>query len=325
MGFRDWTGRLAGAALCVAITALGSGARAADKIAGGSLGGQAPLWPIYIGIHKGIFAADGIDLELTFAQSSPGAVQQLTAGSLDVLLSVGITDPLIAISKGAPLAIIRIIGKSAPYILIAKSSVKSLKDLKGKTISAGTVSDIATYYIERMMAANGLHKGDYELMSAGVAAARFAALQAGVADAAMVLPPLNFKAEKMGYPTIGLAADYVHDFPFTCMAVYKPWAETHKDVLHRLLAATSKSMDWLYDPANRKEAIDLLVKVAHANPEEADESFVLLEKIKYFERSGKVSRKQLANLISVETNLGFVDKPMKPDDLVMAGVTTLKD
>ena len=317
--------RVLGAALCLAVAALGPGARAADKIAGGSLGGQAPLWPIYIAIHKGVFAANGIDLDLTFAQSSPAAVTQLTAGSLDVLLSVGITDPIIAISKGAPLAIIRIIGEAAPYVLIAKSSITSLKDLKGKTISAGTVSDIATYYIHRMMAANGLKPGDYELQSAGVAAARFAALQAGVADAAMVLPPLNFKAAKVGYPTIALAADYVHDFPFTCMAVYKPWAETHKDALHRLLAATTKSMDWLYDPANRKDATELLVKVAHANPEEADESFDLLKKINYFERTGKVSRKQLANLIAVERQLGFIDKPLAPDALVMPGVTALAD
>jgi ABC-type nitrate/sulfonate/bicarbonate transport system substrate-binding protein len=325
MRSRAWLGRLVGAALCVALALPGGGARAADKIAGGTLGGQAPLWPIYIGIHKGIFAAEGIDLDLTFAQSSPSAVQQLTGASLDVLVSVGITDPIIAIAKGAPLAIVRIIGQSAPYVLIGKSDIKSLKDLKGKTISAGTVSDIATYYIHRMMASEGMKPGDYELQSAGVAAARFAALQAGVAQAAMVLPPLNFKAAKLGYPTVALAADYVHDFPFTCMAVYKPWAETHKDALKRLMDGTTKGMDWLYDPANRKEAVDLLVKVGKAIPEEAEESFDLLAKIKYFERTGKVSRKQLANLIAVERQLGFIDKPLEPEALVMPGVTALAD
>jgi hypothetical protein len=46
-------------------------------------------------------------------------------------------------------------------------------------------------YFERMMVANGLQKGDYDTISAGVAAARYAALKAGVADAAVVLPPLN--------------------------------------------------------------------------------------------------------------------------------------
>ncbi len=321
----SWATRVLAALLCVALAGPGSGARAADKVIGGSLGGQAPLMPIYIGIHKGIFAAEGIDLELNFSQSSPAAVQQLTAGSLDVLLSVGITDPMIAISKGAPLAIIRIIGQSAPYILIAKPSIKSLKDLKGKTIAAGSVSDIATYYIGRMMAANGLNKGDYELMPGGVAAARFAALKAGVADAAMVLPPLNFKAAKDGFPTIALAADYVHDFPFTCMAVLRPWAESHKDALKRLLVATTKSIDWLYDPAHGQEAVDLLVQAAHADPEGAKESIDFLKKIKYFERTGKVSLKQLGNLLAVEKDLGFIDRATTPEKLVMAGLTPLGD
>src|SRR5439155_4108789 len=87
---------------------FGPAAQAADKIVAGTLGGQAPLWPFYIAIHKGYFAAEGIDLELNFAQSGPAVTQQLTAGSLDVALSVGITSPIHAIDKGAPLALVRI-------------------------------------------------------------------------------------------------------------------------------------------------------------------------------------------------------------------------
>ena len=152
--------------------------------------------------------------------------QQLTAGSLDVALSVGITDPMHAADKGAQVALIRIIGQSAPYVLIGKPGLKTIADLKGKTISVGQVNDITTVYFERMMAANGLKKGEYDMIAAGVSAARFAALKAGVADAALVLPPLNFQANRAGFPTLGFAADYVKDLPFTGMAVFKPWAAT---------------------------------------------------------------------------------------------------
>ena len=85
-------------------------AQAADKVIAGSLGGQAPLWAIYVAVHKGFFAREGIDLELNFAQSGAAVTQQLTAASLDVALSVGITDPIRAIDKGASLALIRVIG-----------------------------------------------------------------------------------------------------------------------------------------------------------------------------------------------------------------------
>src|SRR5207253_10695834 len=195
------------AVLCCALLLvgllIGPAARAADKVIAGSLGGQAPLWAIYVAVHKGFFAAEGLDLELNFAQSGAAVTQQLTGGSLDVALSVGITDPIRAIDKGAPLALIRVIGNSPPYVLIGKPNLKSITDLKGKTISVGADNDITTVYFERMMAANGLKKGHYDTLPAGVAAARFAALKAGVVDAAIVLPPLNFQATAAGFVTLG--------------------------------------------------------------------------------------------------------------------------
>src|SRR6266849_1686469 len=119
------------ATLCCAVMTLAQAAQAADKIVAGTLGGQAPLWPFYIAVHKGFFAAEGIDLELNFAQSGPAVTQQLTAGSLDVALSVGITNPIHAIDKGAALALIRIVGNAAPYVLIGKRGLKTIADLKG--------------------------------------------------------------------------------------------------------------------------------------------------------------------------------------------------
>src|SRR5579862_6846776 len=143
-------------------TVFGRRARAADKIVGGTLGGQAPLWPFYIAAQKGFFAGEDLDVEIIFAQSGAAVTQQLTASAFDVVLSTGITDPIHAIDKGAPLALIRIIGDTAPYILIGKAGLKTIADLKGKSISVGQVNDPTTMYFERMAAANGLKPGDYD-------------------------------------------------------------------------------------------------------------------------------------------------------------------
>src|SRR5262245_46565616 len=93
-------------AICFVALLVTPAAHAADKVVAGSLGGQAPRWAIYVAVHKGFFKAEGLDLELIFAQSGAAVTQQLTAGSLDVALSVGITDPIHAIDKGASLAMI---------------------------------------------------------------------------------------------------------------------------------------------------------------------------------------------------------------------------
>jgi ABC-type nitrate/sulfonate/bicarbonate transport system substrate-binding protein len=317
------------AALCCVLLMLGANlglsAQAADKVIAGSLGGQAPLWAIYVAVHKGMFAAEGIDLELNFAQSGAAVTQQLTGGSLDVALSVGITDPIHAIEKGAPLALVRIVGNAAPYALIGKPGLQSIADLKGKTISSGAPNDITTVYLTRMLEANGLKKGDYEIISAGVAAARYAALKAGVADAAIVLPPLNFQAAAAGFPTLGYAADYVKDLPFTGMAMHRRWAGANGAVAKRILAATDKSVAWLDDKANRDEAIELLVKAARSSKPDAEASYDFLRRIDYFEPASKMSRKKLQNVIDAEKAIGQLDRAFALERLAMPGITELTD
>ena len=299
----------------------GAPARAADKVVAGSLGGQAPLWPFYIAAHKGFFVAEGLDVEIGLAQSGAGVTQQLTGGSLDVALSVGINDPIRAIDKGAPLALVRIVGDAAPYVLIGKAGLKTIADLKGKTVSIGQTNDLATYYFERMVAANGLNKEDYTALSAGVAASRYAALRAGVADAAIVLPPLNFIAAKAGYVTLGYAADYVKNLPFTGMAVFKPWAAEHIGLAKRVLTATDQSIAWLAEAAHREEAIELLVNAAHSSREDADASYDFLRRIGYFQPNSKISRAKLQNVIDLERRTGNVDAALTVDRLAMPGVT----
>ena len=314
-----------GCALAILVAMGWRPAQAADKVVAGSLGGQAPLWAIYVAVHKGFFAAEGIDLELNFAHSGAAVVQQLTAGSLDVALSVGITTPMHAIDKGAPVALVRVIGNSAPYVVVGKPGLKGLPDLKGKTISVGQLNDIATVYFERMMAAHGFKKGDYELISAGVAAARYAAVKAGVADAAIVLPPLNFQAAAAGYPSLGLAADYVKDLPFTGMAVNRRWAAANLPVARRILVATDKSIAWFADPANRAEAIELLVKHARSSKEDAEASYDHLRRIDFFEPGSKVSRARLRNLLEVEKASGNLSAALTIERLAMPGLTELTD
>ena len=176
-----------------------------------------------------------------------------------------------------------------------------------------------------MAAANGLARGDYDELAGGVAATRFAALKAGVADAAFVLPPLNFQANAAGYATLGYSADYVKDLPFTGMVVRKSWAAANGALAKRLLAATDKSIAWLADEAHRGEAIDVLVNAAHAKPDDAAASYDLLQRVQYFESTGKVSRKKLQNLIDAEHALGMVDVSLTPERLVMPGVTQMMD
>ena len=123
-------------AVAVALAALAAvPARAADNVTVGTVGSaSANLWPVYIGINKGFFAAENLNVELIFVQSSANLVHQLTAGSLNITMSTGLVDPIRAIDQGAPIAIVRFEVQAPPYALSAKASIKSLAELKGKNL-----------------------------------------------------------------------------------------------------------------------------------------------------------------------------------------------
>src|SRR5262249_31864566 len=182
------------------------------------------LWPVFIGLEKGFFAAEDLKIDLVYVQSSAAVIQQLAAGSLNMAVSNGLVDPGRAIDQGAAIAIARFEVQAPPYVMTAKSTIKSLKDLRGKVISVGGAKDITRIYAERMLAPNGLKTGDYDYWYAGATTARAQALLSGAVDAALLLPPSNFQVQTAGYNDLGLTIQYAPELPFSGTSVGRAWA-----------------------------------------------------------------------------------------------------
>jgi NitT/TauT family transport system substrate-binding protein len=284
---------------------------------------NAIAWPWYIGLDKGFFAAAGLKLDIIYVQTPSGLVQQLAAGSLDVVGDVGVVEPIHAADRGASVGLIRLIGQVPPYELLAKPAIASIKDLKGKTICIGGLRDINRVYLDRVMAANGLHDGDYDITVIGNTAGRFAALKSGAADATMLAPPVNLFAEDAGFRNVGLVLTYAGDMPFSGSAVSQAYARAHHDVLEKLLAALDKSVAWFNDPANRAEAVDILVKQMKSPRPPVERSYDFLRKINYFAPNSDVSRSRLQNVINAMKALGDIKGTITPDRIVMPSLARL--
>ena len=312
--------------LAIATLLSVSPARAADTVTIGTVGSpSANLWPLFIGIEKGFYAAENLKPDVVYIQSSASVIQQLSAGSLDMTMSTGIVDPIRAIDQGAALALVRFEVQVPPYALLAKPAIKSLKDLKGKEISVGGPKDITRLYVDRMLAPQGLKSGDFDYVYAGATTARAQALLGGAVDAAILLPPSNFQIQSQGYNDLGLAMQYAPELAFSGTVVNKDWAARSADVLKRVLAAQSKSTDYFYDPKNRAEAVDILVKVSNQKPEDVDKSYDFFGKNGFFDRTGKISRVKMNALIEALVGLGDVKAPGNVERFLLPGVAQLSD
>jgi NitT/TauT family transport system substrate-binding protein len=299
---------------------------AAETIETGMIGApNAVGWPWYIGVHKGFFADAGIKLDIIYVPTASGLVQQLAAGSLDVVADVGIVEPIHAVQKGAPVGLVRIIGQVSPYEMLAKPGITSVKDLKGKTICIGGLADINRVYLERMMQPNGLHDGDYDITVVGNTAGRFAALKSGSVDATMLAPPVNFFAEDAGFRDIGMIKDYTGEMPFGGTDVSLAYVDKHRDIVAKMLAVIDKSVAWFNDPSNREEAVDIVVQEMKSPREPVERSYDYLRKINYFAPNTDVSRKGMESVISAMQAIGDVKSGISPDRVVVPGLAHLVD
>src|SRR5882757_1413614 len=292
---------LQGAAVGLAIAGVATmaPARAADTVVVGTVGSaSANLWPVFIGLNKGFFAEQDVKIDLVYIQSSAQMIQQLTAGSLDLTMSTGLVDPIRAIDKGSPIAIVRLESQSPPYALVAKAGIKSFADLKGKTISLGGPKDITRIYVERMLVPSGVKPGEFDMVFAGATTARAAALQSGAVDAAILLPPSSFQAVANGFNELGITADFAPELPFSGTVVSVPWANGHKALLLRLLDAHAKAVAWFEDERNRAEAVRMMVTVSGLKPDEVEKAYDFYRKGKFFEPSGRVSLTRLKALMT---------------------------
>ena len=313
-------------ALALALAALAATPLcAADNVTVGTVGSaSANLWPVFISLDKGFFTEQNLKVDIVYVPSSAQVIQQLTSGSLDVTMSTGLVDPIRAIDKGSPIAIVRLEAQSPPYALVAKPSIKSMAELKGKVISVGGPKDITRIYVERMLAPNGVKPGEFDMVFAGATSARAQALLSNAVDAAIILPPFNFQAVAQGFNELGLTVDYAPELPFSGTVVNLPWAKAHQDVMARVLAAHAKATAWFEDDKNRAEAVRIMVEASKLKPDEVEKAYDFFRKGKFFEPTGKVSRKRLAALIDALVTLGDIPK-MEIDRLILPGVTQLAD
>ena len=299
-------------------------ARAVETVTVGAVGAaSAAPWAMYIGMDEGFFEKRGLKLDVIYAPSVGSLIQQVTAGSLDIVASAGLVDPTFAVARGASLAIVRVEGQVAPYALVGKANVKGLKDLKGKTISIDETTGITRTYLERMLEPNGLKRGSYDLVYAGATSARYAALQSGTADAAMLNPPTSFLAISQGFTNLGFVNDFAPDLPFTGTVVATAWAGKHMALVRGFVDGFTESVAWFHDPKNRDKASADLIAHTKQKPADVDLTYDFFHKIGYFEPTGKVSLKLLGNIVKALQAQGALEASFDVHRLVMAGASEL--
>ena len=113
--------------------------------------------------------------------------------------------------------------------------------------------------------------------------------------------------------------------PFSGISTNRNWAARNAATIRKYLAAYTKSIHWLADPGNRREAIDIMVSVSNLKADDVEKSYDFLVVGGFFEPTGTVSRAKLGKVVEALQELGDVPASFATDRLFLPGVTQVTD
>lgn len=152
-----------------------------------------------VGIDAKIFEQEGLDVMVSSFRGDAQLQQGLAAGSVDVGLGSG---PGLGFRiKGVPaIGVAGMYGPPANLALIvgAKTSIRTIADLKGKRIGVTTVGSLTDWLVRELSRQQGWGSNGIATPALGSVPSRLAAIDRGELDGAVLEAAVGFELEELG-------------------------------------------------------------------------------------------------------------------------------
>jgi len=210
-------------------------------------------------VEKGIFAARGLAVRLSFTENSTKQREGLASGEFDVVHAA--VDNAVAMADAGRADVVIVTGgDSGMNQLFVQPDVGSFADLRGRVLVVDAPNTAYALLAKKMLLKHGLAEGrDYTVKPVGRGELRLKAMAADRANAAAILNlPYTIQAEGMGMKSLGNPVNVLGPYQANGAFALRAWAERHRDPLERYIAAYVESLRWVLDPRNRDESVAML-------------------------------------------------------------------
>jgi NitT/TauT family transport system substrate-binding protein len=217
---------------------------------------------------KDFFKQEGIEAEII--RMNPNvATMALVSGDIDYSTLIG--SVIGANLKGAKLKMIACSQDRTPLSLVGKAAIKSVKELKGKTIGVGSYGSTPDIIARMVVKHYGVDpETEIKMLALGSDSARLTALKEGVVDAIIVAPPVDFEGKKMGFNILSRAGDILR-FPYNGLGTSVEKITERPDGVKRVIRAIVRANGFIR--RNREGAIQVLVNWTKNKPEFAEAAY----------------------------------------------------
>jgi NitT/TauT family transport system substrate-binding protein len=306
--------RLAGLAIIASIPWIGTGAAFGQTPKSINVGDVAPIaadWPHFVATEKKLYQRAGIDPQVTYVGNVADTVRQMVGGSFDIAVSTFDT-ALRAIGNGADAVLIAGVVIKYPYSIMTAPNVTSVADLAGKHIVLPFKKDLLTAVWDRWVREQGMRPEDIDQVYDGATPNRFAALSSGAVQAALLGQPFDFRAAQQGYKKLLDIGGYAKDYGFLTLIARPRWLAENAVTARAYLLALAAAIDWIYDSANREEAVAILARGTKLDPAFAALTYdYYVNDLHPFSRKLAIPDTIVQHTVSTLVDLGDIKPPTK--------------
>jgi NitT/TauT family transport system substrate-binding protein len=211
--------------------------------------------PLYFGVHHGIFADEGFELDFMTMRTDL-AIAALGTGDVDYIMHGGAA--LRAAAQGFPLKLIFVLDQKTPFWLAARPQINNVRQLTGKKIGISFPGDTPQIILKRFLRRQGIDPDrDVAYVSGQFSPTALQSLLGGVLDAAVLAPPFNVIGAEKGLTMLTFLGDSVPDASSSNGIVTSAQKiKSSPDQVRHIVRASLKS---LYDfRRNKASAIEFL-------------------------------------------------------------------
>jgi len=234
----------------------------AQTVRVGTISSSINNWPLWIGEAKGMFNDEGLDVQSSIAGESEHQLDLVDAGELDIFHQAA--DHFVReIEDGKDYVVVHTITRAAND-LIVRPEYKSYEDLRGKTIALDNLQTGYWLLYRKVLQKYGLQPGDYHLSpESGGPTNRMKKVRDNIAQFTYMNAPASVRANLDGYPILTNLSEHFPEFPASSIGGRRPWIESNKDTVIAYLRGYIRASEWLLDPVNQAEAIEIAASIGH--------------------------------------------------------------
>ena len=217
-----------------------------------------------VAVKRGFFRDEGLEVEV-IRTTAPVTVAALSNGDIDYTMVFG--SVVRAAMRGLPLKVVASFVDSSSLALVARPEIKTMKDLRGKTLGVsayGATTDVVARLMIRHFDIDP--EKEIKVIALGADRARLSALKEGLIHVAAVSPPVDFEGKSMGFVILARAYE-LFNFPFHGLATHNRKIKERPDEVKRVLKAMIKASRFIRE--NREKAIEVLMQWARVDREQA--------------------------------------------------------